>query len=84
MFSVLVAAEQPFDRFLRERVFTPLGMKDTGFFVPKEKIDRFAANYGAGLRVSELCALQLDQVGFDLFETLLGFNKKLLDGLLRR
>src|SRR3954462_3349204 len=28
---------QPLDRFLEERIFRPLGMKDTGFFVPAEK-----------------------------------------------
>jgi CubicO group peptidase (beta-lactamase class C family) len=33
------------DRFLEERIFRPLDMKDTGFFVPAEKVDRFASNY---------------------------------------
>jgi CubicO group peptidase (beta-lactamase class C family) len=33
------------DRFLEERIFKPLDMKDTGFWVPSEKLDRFAANY---------------------------------------
>ncbi|MGH3373769.1 MAG: serine hydrolase domain-containing protein [Actinoallomurus sp.] len=36
----------PFDRYLRERIFEPLGMADTGFGVPAEKADRFAACYG--------------------------------------
>ena len=36
----------PFDRHLRERIFEPLGMVDTGFGVPAEKADRFAACYG--------------------------------------
>ncbi len=31
--------------FLRERVFEPLGMKDTDFSVPESKLDRFAACY---------------------------------------
>lgn len=31
--------------FLRERLFEPLGMKDTGFHVPPEKIDRFTDAY---------------------------------------
>lgn len=39
------AAKQPFDTFLHERIFEPLGMKDTGFFVPEEKLDRFATSY---------------------------------------
>ena len=33
------------DRFLQERIFNPLDLKDTGFSVPPEKLDRFAANY---------------------------------------
>ena len=31
--------------FMRDHIFTPLGMKDTGFFVPQEKRSRFATNY---------------------------------------
>jgi CubicO group peptidase (beta-lactamase class C family) len=36
---------KPFAEFLRERVFVPLGMKDTGFFVPADKLDRVASIY---------------------------------------
>ncbi len=32
--------------FLGERIFEPLGMKDTGFSVPEAKLDRLAACYG--------------------------------------
>jgi CubicO group peptidase (beta-lactamase class C family) len=41
--GVLVAraAGQPFEDFLRERIFEPLQMTDTGFFVPPGKLDRF-------------------------------------------
>ena len=31
--------------FMRDHIFTPLGMKDAGFFVPEEKRSRFATNY---------------------------------------
>ena len=41
-----VASGQSFDQFLAERVFQPLGMVDTGFYVPAEKIDRLAGMYG--------------------------------------
>ena len=41
-----VASGQTFDIFLAERIFQPLGMCDTGFYVPVEKIDRFAGMYG--------------------------------------
>ncbi len=41
--SVLIAraSGKPLDAFLRERLFAPLGMKDTAFHVPEEKMDRF-------------------------------------------
>jgi CubicO group peptidase (beta-lactamase class C family) len=39
------ASGQAFDTFLRERLFEPLGMKDTGFSVPAEKLDRFPTSY---------------------------------------
>src|SRR5579863_8711752 len=31
--------------FMRDHIFSPLGMKDAGFFVPEEKRTRFATNY---------------------------------------
>src|SRR4030081_2265957 len=37
----------PFEQFLKERIFNPLGMTDTDFFVPAEKAHRFAACYNA-------------------------------------
>jgi CubicO group peptidase (beta-lactamase class C family) len=39
---------EPFDEYLRRHLFEPLGMEDTGFFVPPEKLDRFAACYDRG------------------------------------
>ncbi len=41
-----VVSGQSFDVFLAERIFQPLGMYDTGFYVPMEKTDRFANMYG--------------------------------------
>ena len=35
----------PFDEFLEKRIFKPLGMVDTAFYVPKEKLNRFAQMY---------------------------------------
>jgi len=40
-----VVSGKPLDVFLRETILQPLGMQDTGFRVPAEKIGRFAANY---------------------------------------
>jgi CubicO group peptidase (beta-lactamase class C family) len=39
------ASGQSLEGFMRERIFEPLGMKDTGFVVPAEKMDRFTTNY---------------------------------------
>ena len=37
----------PFEQFLKERIFNPLGMNDTDFHVPAGKVGRFAACYNA-------------------------------------
>ncbi len=42
---VEVASGKPFEDFLQEEFFTPLGMKDTAFWVPEEKRDRFVTCY---------------------------------------
>lgn len=44
-----VISGQTLDVFLRERIFVPLGMADTGFVVPPEKRARIAALYTAPL-----------------------------------
>jgi len=44
---------QPLDKFFEERIFKPLGMKDTAFYVPAEKVDRFAVCYSFALIVSD-------------------------------
>ena len=36
---------KPFDEYLREEIFEPLGMRDTAFFVAPEKAHRLAAGY---------------------------------------
>lgn len=40
-----VISGQPFDAFLEERIFRPLGMADTGFHVPPEQQHRFVTMY---------------------------------------
>jgi CubicO group peptidase (beta-lactamase class C family) len=39
------ASGQSFESFLRQRVFDPLGMGDTGFFVPATDVERLATSY---------------------------------------
>ncbi len=45
-YLVEVLSGLPFDEFLQERIFDPLGMVDTGFHVPSEDHGRFAQVYG--------------------------------------
>lgn len=39
-------ADMPLDQFLAARIFKPLGMDDTAFDVPADKIGRLTVNYG--------------------------------------
>ncbi len=45
-YLVEVLSGQKFSEFLEERIFEPLGMIDTSFHVPQEKLGRFAQMYG--------------------------------------
>jgi CubicO group peptidase (beta-lactamase class C family) len=40
-----VVSGQPFDRFLQDRFFDPLGMRDTHFQVPRDKAERMTTSY---------------------------------------
>ncbi len=40
-----VVSKQPYDEFLEQHIFEPLGMKDTAFFPPDEKLSRLATLY---------------------------------------
>jgi CubicO group peptidase (beta-lactamase class C family) len=53
--GVLVArvTGQSHETFLRERIFDPLGMKDTGFHVPADKIDRLPPSYAPDPQTGE-------------------------------
>ena len=47
-YLVEVISGQRFDDYLQGQIFEPLGMVDTGFYVPADKHDRLAANYELG------------------------------------
>ena len=53
---VEVLSGMTLDRYFEEKIFKPLGMKDTGFFVPEEKWSRLAVLYspkpGGGIQKS--------------------------------
>lgn len=44
-YLVQLLSGQPLDEYFEEHIFRPLGMVDTGFRVPDEKLERFAACY---------------------------------------
>lgn len=53
-YLIEVLSGKPLDQFLKERIFIPLGMEDTDFYVPGEKFDRVGAVYGpdsAGIKI---------------------------------
>jgi CubicO group peptidase (beta-lactamase class C family) len=45
---VEVVSGQPYDKFLADRIFKPLGMVDTAYHVPPEKHGRFTKLYAPG------------------------------------
>ncbi|GAA4506154.1 serine hydrolase [Actinoallomurus oryzae] len=55
LLGVLVArvTGRSFEAFLRERIFDPLGMKDTGFHVPADRIDRLPTLYAPDPQTGE-------------------------------
>ena len=69
-YLVEVVSGMPFEEFLQTRLFKPLGMVDTAFSVPPEKVNRFAALYrhnrreGIMKRVGEDAPLANDEVSF--------------------
>lgn len=47
-YLVEVLSGMPFDQFLKKRIFDPIGMKDTYFYLPKEKYTRLVELYAGG------------------------------------
>jgi CubicO group peptidase (beta-lactamase class C family) len=44
---VEVISGRPLGDYLQETIFGPLGMVDTGYYLPEEKLDRFVTMYGS-------------------------------------
>ncbi len=42
-YFIEIVSGMPFDEFLRKRLFDPLGMDDTWFYLPKSKVDRLVS-----------------------------------------
>ncbi|GAB1255756.1 serine hydrolase domain-containing protein [Aurantivibrio plasticivorans] len=49
-----VLADQPLDEYLHDRLFAPLGMTDTFFQVPEDKISRFGTNHSYSRKTQTL------------------------------
>lgn len=58
--GVLIArvAGMSLGTFLQERIFQPLGMKDTGFHAPEAKLDRLPTCYGTDMISGKLVVLE--------------------------
>ncbi len=58
--GVLIArvTGQTLGTFLQERIFEPLGMKDTGFWIPGEKMGRLAGVYLRNLKTNKLAEFE--------------------------
>jgi len=63
-YLVEVLSSQPLDEFLHSRIFSPLGMKDTYFYLPKEKVNRLVALHenksGTAVKVKHTIYDQVD------------------------
>lgn len=44
-YLIEVVSGKPLDQFFREEIFTPLGMRDSHFYLPKAKFDRLVTLY---------------------------------------
>ena len=64
---VEVVSGQPLDTYFAQSILGPLGMSETGFFVPDSKIERFAALYAAtptgGMSLAEAPGVALQREG---------------------
>lgn len=73
-----VVSGRSLGRFYQEEIFEPLGMLDTGFYVPKEKQNRFAPLYKKVFHhTTEECILQYDtehHLGLGDFKTAPAFE----------
>jgi CubicO group peptidase (beta-lactamase class C family) len=61
-----VVSGMPYEQFMQERLFNPLGMRDTTFWPDSEQIGRLAKSYALDSRTKKLTAMQIDQLTYPL------------------
>src|SRR5690606_7403538 len=69
-YLVEIWSGMPFDQFLRKRIFDPLGMNDTWFYLPKDKYNRLVPVYsGEGGKIKKVTGEVYDNVNIDYPKT---------------
>ncbi len=61
-----VVSGMPYERFMQERLFTPLGMSDTTFWPNAEQIQRLAKTYKVDAQTKELKEVPINQLTYPL------------------
>ncbi len=65
-----VVTGMPYERFMQERLFDPLGMKDTTFWPNAEQIGRLAQTYKLDPQTKNLVEVPIDQLTYPLNDRL--------------
>lgn len=61
-----VVTGQSYEEFMQEKLFYPLGMKDTTFWPTKEQEGRIATSYKVDSATGQLVPMQIDQLTYPL------------------
>jgi hexosaminidase len=61
-----VVSGEPYERFMQERLFDPLGMKDTTFWPNEEQIARLAQSYKLDAQSKDLMKVPVSQLTYPL------------------
>lgn len=61
-----VVSGTPYEKFMQERLFTPLGMKDTTFWPSAKQLRRLAETYKLDSKTKELMEVPIDQLTYPL------------------
>ena len=61
-----VVTGMPYKKFMQQRLFWPLGMKDTTFWPDAEQVARIAENYKLDFRTKDLAKVKISQLTYPL------------------